>query len=420
MAPPYCLIYAELLLNIRQISVLAVLETPCNTSTKAKLSDDGQQFILLHNGRLQTLHLPGKSLPNFRLQFPVLGSIELSWRIPWAAEATDISRYDSHLSDVPWSAKCMDSQTELTCRVCNEVILERGTIKIWKDLPSEDWAEMMDFWHCHKPDDHKDGMNSIKCTNCPKLSTHNDCLVERAYGANSKISAQPGVGLVDITTFLLRKEDCSKIQIEKPGFSFRGHRSVKCLQCQTELGYYDTDFLGIKFYKWRIQYTNSLNPDSLSSSASPSFTLISSSSTNNTNPRLPASIFVMSKIISQMASHLVTKFLLTPTTLPRCSTKILLWIFGASLRFSSSRSDVPSVSKSSLPYGQPAIKVFWKVVSGNDANNIRDNIGIEEVFLPSYVISEIEDALTSSSVLLPACSQKYQEWNVGLLERYEE
>lgn len=121
-----------------------------------------------------------------------------------------------------------------------------------------------------------------------------------------------------------------------------------------------------------------------------------------------------------MASHLVTKFLLIPTSPSRCSTKILLWIFGASLRFSSSRVEFSSISRPSSSYGQPAVKVFWKVVSENDAKSIRNNIGIEEVNIPPYVISEIEEALTSSLVVLPACSQKYQEWNVGLLERYEE
>lgn len=215
MAPTPCLIYAELLSNIRQISVLAALETPSNTSTKAKLSDDGQQFILLHNGTLQTLQLPGKSLSNFQLQMPALGSKELSWRLPWEVQNKDFSRHDSYMPEVPWSAKSMGTQTELSCRMCNETILERGIIKSWKDLPSEDWAEMMDFWHCHKPDDHKGCNSSNEDANNLKSFESNNNLVERAYGANSKISAQSKIGLVDITTFLLKNEDCSKIQCEK-------------------------------------------------------------------------------------------------------------------------------------------------------------------------------------------------------------
>lgn len=204
----------------------------------------------------------------------------------------------------------------------------------------------------------------------------------------------------------LIEEAKRKDEISESESTSNGHRSVNCLRCQTELGYYDPEFLGIKFYKWRLQYTNPLT-DSASSSLS-----------SHREAGLPASIFVMSKIISKMSSHLVTKFLLTPTSLSECSRFMLLWIFGASLRFSSSRLDVSSVNRLP-PNGQPAIKIFWKLVSEKNASIIREGVGIEEVSLPLNVISEIEDSLKTSSLLLPACSQVYQDWKVGLLERYE-
>ncbi|RKF66802.1 putative snf2 family helicase [Golovinomyces cichoracearum] len=195
MTTPSFSIYAELLINIRQISVLASLDTPCDSSTKIKLSEDGQQFSLFHNGQVNSLELPGKCFPNFRLQAPLLGSKELSWRLPWVGQkAMDL---DPLNPETPWSAKFMNSSKELSCRACGEIILQRESIKTWKDLPSEDWAEMMDLWHYDK-------------TTSPKST-----LIDRAYGANSRFFAQPGIGLIDIMNFLLTEADCKNILIEK-------------------------------------------------------------------------------------------------------------------------------------------------------------------------------------------------------------
>ncbi|RKF79597.1 putative snf2 family helicase [Golovinomyces cichoracearum] len=51
MTPTSFSIYAELLIKIRQISVLESLETPCD-------SNDGQQFSQFHNGHVNSLELP--------------------------------------------------------------------------------------------------------------------------------------------------------------------------------------------------------------------------------------------------------------------------------------------------------------------------------------------------------------------------
>ncbi|TQS38658.1 hypothetical protein Golomagni_00832 [Golovinomyces magnicellulatus] len=217
MAQPSFSLYAELLINIRQISVLASLDTPCDSSTKIKLSDDGQQFFLFHNGQENSLELPGKCYTNFRLQEPSLGSKELSWRLPWVDQkATDL---DPLSPETPWSAKFMSSSKELSCRACGEIILKRENIKTWKDLPSEDWAEMMELWHCHKPNDDGDQCNPSNCADRldakAKGTSSKNTLIDRAYGANSRFFAQPGIGLIDIMNFLLTEADCKNIRIEK-------------------------------------------------------------------------------------------------------------------------------------------------------------------------------------------------------------
>jgi ubiquitin-protein ligase E3 D len=206
MSRPKTLIYAELLSNIRQISIIAALEVPCDSSTQVELSQDGHQFLLHHDGNVHTLNLPGCALMDFRLQSPALGSKELSWRLPLAGEPRIPS---AESSDAPWPAKDLKESSEFRCRSCGEVVVGKGAVRVWKDLPSENWAEMMDFWHCHKPSVHE--------PNCSTDSGHRSHDKahgsDRGYGANTKFTAQPRTGFVDMTTLLLAKPDCRGIEV---------------------------------------------------------------------------------------------------------------------------------------------------------------------------------------------------------------
>jgi ubiquitin-protein ligase E3 D len=206
MSRPKTLIYAELLSNIRQISIIAALEVPSDSSTKAELSKDGYQFLLHHDGNVHTLNLPGSALPDSRLQTLALGSMELSWRLPLAGEPRIPS---AESSDAPWPAKDLKESSEFRCRSCGEVVVGKGAVRVWKDLPSENWAEMMDFWHCHKPSVHEPN-GSTDSGDDPHDKDHG---VDRGYGANTKFAAQPMTGFVDLTTLLLAKPDCHGIEV---------------------------------------------------------------------------------------------------------------------------------------------------------------------------------------------------------------
>lgn len=193
------LIYAELLSNIRQISVIAALHTPCDASTKVELSPDGLRFILTHGAKTTTLSLPGQVAANSQLQKPLIGSQELSWRLPLASPPPRAD--DAQSNEAPWSAASLSSDAEFQCRECRAVIVKQESIKTWKDLPSENWAEMMDFWHCHKPDvPHAHGSSAPP-------------VLDKGYGANTKFSARAGTGFVDLTTFLLSDADCAGILV---------------------------------------------------------------------------------------------------------------------------------------------------------------------------------------------------------------
>lgn len=194
------LIYSELLSNIRQISVITALSTPSNASTTVSLLPNSQQFILTHEGKTTTLLLPGQVAPQAQLQKPAAGSKELSWRLPLVSQPPQSS--DNSLSnEAPWSAASLSVDAQFSCRVCESVVLTRGTVREWKDLPSENWAEMMDFWHCHKPD-------------IPyAYDTDAQSQPDKGYGPGSRFAATSGVGFVDLTSFLLSESDCTGLKV---------------------------------------------------------------------------------------------------------------------------------------------------------------------------------------------------------------
>ncbi len=219
MSPSKPLIYAELLSNIRQVSVIVALDTPSDPTTKAELSADGGRFILHHGGQTTTLNLPGQAMATFQIQRPTLGGKELSWRLPLAGQASRTSIEDAQSNEVPWSAKDLSGDAEFACCKCSAIIVKAGTIKVWKDLPSENWAEMMDFWHCHKPDvpalaNDRKGANGQASHDQAKVAT------SKGYGASTKFLASAGYGLVDTATFLLDSADCTNIKVSSSPFTW--------------------------------------------------------------------------------------------------------------------------------------------------------------------------------------------------------
>lgn len=196
------LMYAELLSNIRQISVGCSLSSPCSTSTSAGISADGKRLIVSHDGEESTLGLPAKVAATRLPPIQPGETRSLSWRLPLASAAVRTGPTD--VQTVPWSASGLQPGCSVNCRKCKTAVVDQGSIKVWKDLPSENWAEMMEFWHCHKPDDHNHDHDRAE---------DGQHLAGRGYGASSRISGQTGTGFVDLTSFLLSETDCKNLKV---------------------------------------------------------------------------------------------------------------------------------------------------------------------------------------------------------------
>lgn len=216
MMYPVISIYAELLYNIRQVSVATTLAFPSASliGTTAEVRKGGRKLrVTLHDGTSRELTLPAavkapRLLPvNPHSQGDTF--CELSWRFPLLEPDNPDNAVGSTNSPVggehdaaPWSAIDLVPSCALQCRECGHVLVPEGRIHAgWRDLPSENWAEMMEFWHCHKPP-REDGQQDP-----------DHLASSRGYGANTVISAQEGVGFVDLTSFLISESDCSGVVV---------------------------------------------------------------------------------------------------------------------------------------------------------------------------------------------------------------
>jgi len=122
---------------------------------------------------------------------------------------------DSQSSEtvIPWTATSLSQQVELRCKACHAGLLPRGTVQTWKDLPSEGWAEMMEFWHCHKPNEPHD---------------HEHQTDKKGYSADSMLAITPSVGLVNATSFVLAADDCKNIKVGRTLFPLFFWRRTQC------------------------------------------------------------------------------------------------------------------------------------------------------------------------------------------------
>lgn len=145
---------------------------------------------------------------------------EFSFRMPVDATDEALAPRDELIDDfVPWTADKMSGSTRIRCRNCEQHFMgfsstsetandnsdETTQAWDWKDLPSGNWAEMMDFWHCHKPDPHEGDEKDEKDS---ALRIEDQTAQTKGYGADSQVVAIPGTVLVDVATFLLAELDC--------------------------------------------------------------------------------------------------------------------------------------------------------------------------------------------------------------------
>ena len=104
------------------------------------------------------------------------------------------------------------------------------------------------------------------------------------------------------------------------------------------------------------------------------------------------------------------------------STFLHFWVLNPTIRYTTTTRIKQTHDKSAdkLPINtNVAMKVFWKRVPASVANKLLDSDGVEEMILPQPTISDIEKNLTESASLLPRTGRTFQDWDVGLMDRWD-
>ena len=193
--------YTELLTNIHQITAFINLSTPCDRDTIFKFSSNRKAIIIKHQGTSNIIQLPCRVADNATISRPAVGINELSLRFQIARDLE--FSYTEHLpgDEILWPASSLTPDSKIACRSCKNVFVDRS-IYTWKDLPSENWAEMMDFWHCHKPDTEE--------SQEAQAHAHDET---KGYSASNGLAPSHGFGLVAISYIDLLWSNCVGVQV---------------------------------------------------------------------------------------------------------------------------------------------------------------------------------------------------------------
>ncbi|KAK6203193.1 ubiquitin-conjugating enzyme E2-binding protein [Scheffersomyces amazonensis] len=110
------------------------------------------------------------------------------------------------------------NQFNFNCLSCNNILIDSKNYK-FLDMPSEFWYELMDFWHCHKPDNHD----------------------EHDKNYNASLRPPDDKSIIIGSNYLLINK-CEKIEIL--------NAKVICHQCKSLIGeiYENT----ARIFKWKI------------------------------------------------------------------------------------------------------------------------------------------------------------------------
>ncbi|KAL8939718.1 MAG: hypothetical protein Q9216_003196 [Gyalolechia sp. 2 TL-2023] len=366
-------IHAELLLNIRQITVQASLPTDCNATTSVRLSSERSLLSAFHDGQVAEIRLPAAVREGSIPRIDPKSVREVSLRLPVAKGTVD---QVCSAGPTTWSASSMASSTRLSCRACH-VFLVKDSVRLWKDLPSENWAEMMDFWHCHKPDTDE------------TLSHHQNGL-RKGYGAATTIQSTAGVGLVDAMYLLLSLDDVHVV-LDEESTKLKARdsqRIVLCASCKHPVGVAaDADSARIRLYKWEIR----LAPKE-----------------GSAWQEYPADKFVSAQILAMIESQGVQRFVIHDGRREEYDRSLLVWIFNTNIIYSS--TSVPESPRR-------AMKVYYKIISDPTKALEQEGFKADELQLPDGALQSLQSALESANRILPVSAQRFQDWSVGLVAR---
>lgn len=332
------------------------------------------------------IKLPREFHPQFEgkevsLDSPDSGFVQLSIRALPIVKSQPEELLDEGQLFTPWPTTSLKqlalTKSHFACSQCHETLLTCENIKSWKALPTETWAEMMDFWHCHKPS----GPGS-----------------ESSFNTNYTISAFhafPNTAMVGNCYVLFHPSQfvSAHVHASKANNSGSQTQVIVCAHCSFWLGYQDFPDT-CKIYKWALEISSPVEI-----------------------PRqYPGHLYVSATINELIKSHGVYTFSISPEdysvkheSLVVSRSEVLIWVFNPDFQYctNTTSGDIDSGMKvfySSDPVMIPKLK--------------QTRGDVEQLHFPSLVVDELLLHLSKHALLYPKDSQKMtKDWKMSILHR---
>ena len=115
-------------------------------------------------------------------------------------------------------------------------------------------------------------------------------------------------------------------------------------------------------------------------------------------------------LLNSMDNQGLRKFVVTPS--PASQPSLLIWLFAPDLNIASSAAACDTPLR--------VTKILWKPAPAQRQDTLLDKQSMSEgeIEVPDFEFEALKSSLEQSAVLLPESAQRFQDWNVALLERF--
>ncbi|KAK9237609.1 ubiquitin-conjugating enzyme E2-binding protein [Lipomyces kononenkoae] len=351
--------FAELLPHIAQIS-LTISPLDAVPIHFTRISSSKLYVKATSESAASIITLPGSTTKDVPISLQQLCQLNSDIKTGSVRLKAERDEREEHI--VPLSARQLSDCKAVQCRECGADLL-KDNVK-FLDLPSENWYELLDYWHCHKPDhDHGHGAQN-------SISKH-------------ALKPRKSLALVGLAHIMTIKDDFVSDSIKVSGTQFK---EVVCSTCCSEVGVLDKlDQSITKLYKWNI-VVESRTPinDSI------------------TSIQYPPEVFLAEILLEVIEFHSTHRFTIAAHH-DKERILIYLWVFSSDITYTSNLHPDPI----------RAMKVFYTTQA--EASN--PEIAAENIELPLSVVNNILKVLDTRNKELPGSLKAFGKWNVSLLHR---
>lgn len=255
-----------------------------------------------------------------------------------------------------WSRQDLESlePIEFRCKKClDNIILGSHNLKIIRDLPSDNWAELMDYWHCHRPE--TAGLKDEKS-------------YWQKYG-----QLRPNYGEVLIGEAVLAVADET---LKSTAIVENGQGYFNCAQCNELIGENHKDNLQ-RLYKWRLTLCEPKN---------------------GLKQYFPAYLDIVYRMLSAKRFSSVRYFELHLDQLQ----KLYVWLFADDITVGLPGAEA-----------QKAIKVLYQEIDDGFENHRLHNVDI--IDCPSEPFDDFMNLLKKNNEVLPRYLRCMDQWKVAYI-----